>query len=145
LLTPERVDVQYLTTDDYFAIASRILEIDAGILARRSGQEGLTTIGSALAAPATGWGTVDLYETWPRKIGVLGWRLATRQVLPDGNKRTAFLCMVLFARRNGFEWPDLDTDEVVHVMTAVGAGVLDEEEFIGWVGRIFHHRAGRSG
>jgi prophage maintenance system killer protein len=58
--------------------------------------------------------------------------------LPDGNKRTAFLCTVEFAERNGYRWvpPPGDTpggDETVAVMKAVAAGTMDEHALVAWI------------
>jgi death-on-curing protein len=46
---------------------------------------------SALAAPRTGFGDVEVYPTILEKAAILLERLARNPPLPDGNKRTAFL------------------------------------------------------
>jgi death-on-curing protein len=72
------------------------------------------------------------------KASVLCVRLTKNHALPDGNKRTAFLCTVEFAERNGYRWvpPPGDTpggEETVAVMKAVAAGTTDEHALVPWI------------
>jgi len=59
---------------------------------------------SALCAPAASFAGVEQYPDLAMKASVLCVRLTKNHALPDGNKRTAFLCTVEFAERNGYRW-----------------------------------------
>jgi death-on-curing protein len=120
--------VQLLTLDDYLAIASELLVADISALAR------VGNIGAAegaLRAPFAGYGDRELYPDPWRKLGVLGYRVARCDALPDGNKRMAFLVMLEFAYRNGIPWAP--GDEAGPVIERAAAGVIDEDAFCAWV------------
>jgi death-on-curing protein len=53
--------------------------------------------------------------------------------LPDGNKRTAYLCLREFVARNGRSWTSPDSNEAVTVLEAVAARELSEEDLSRWV------------
>jgi death-on-curing protein len=55
--------------------------------------------------------------------------------LPDGNKRTGYLCMLIQLDRAGlaFEHPGGGQDETADVVEALAAGELSEEKFVDWV------------
>jgi death on curing protein len=130
-----RVRCQYLAIGDYLLIAEQVLGIDARTLQRMTG---LHLAESALAAPAAGFGGVEFYTDFPAKAAVLCARLIRNHPLPDGNKRTAYLCMVEFAERNGYRWrapagDNPDGQETVSIMVAVAAGELDEAALAQWV------------
>jgi death-on-curing protein len=59
-------------------------------------------------------------------------RLTTAHPFNDGNKRSAFLAMVIFLGLNG---KDLDASEaeVVQVMVALAAGSLSEAQLAKWI------------
>jgi death-on-curing protein len=63
-----------------------------------------------------------------------GFGLARNHPFRDGNKRVAFLAMVVFLELNGagFDAPDA---EVVTVMTAVASGAMSEAQLARWVRR----------
>lgn len=65
-----------------------------------------------------------------QRVAVLGPRLVANLPRPDGNKRTALLCMMEFAARNGCTWdaPEADGpegDETVEVMVALALAAGD--------------------
>lgn len=126
------MEVEYLGLGDYLVIASSVLRIEAGVLAKTSN---LVAGDSALNAPAASFGGVEFYPDFATKVAILGYRLARNHALPDGNKRTALLAMIEFAERNGRRWKDLNEDETVETMVQVAAGTMSEEAFIGWVSR----------
>lgn len=94
---------------------------------------------SALFAPVSGFGDREQYPGTTMKAAVLLQRIASNHALPDGNKRTALLCAILFSNLNGLDWepPESDepegaeTAEVVSVaeitISAVGEGYAQEE------------------
>ncbi len=97
-----------------------------------------TLAGSALAAPAAGFGGYEQYSGFTSKVAVLLQALTSNHPLPDGNKRTALLCAVLFANLNGYRWEppagdDPDGEETAEVVEAVAARVLPRGALVAWV------------
>lgn len=83
-----------------------------------------TLAGSALAAPAAGFGDFEQYPDFATKAAVLIQAVASNHALPAGNKRTALLCGALFFQLNGFAWippedDDPDGTETAEVIEAV--------------------------
>lgn len=95
---------------------------------------------SAVSAPRASFGEVELYPDLTKKVAVLGERIVATHPLPDGNRRTALLCMMEFTEINGHVWlaPDrdaVDGDETGEVMAALGAGEISSSKFAGWVSK----------
>lgn len=127
--------IDYLDLADFLLQAEAVLGIDAETLFM---QVDLPLAESALSAPRAGFGEVEFYETFPEKVAVLGQRIVANHPLVDGNKRTALLCMMEFAERNGFRWvppaaDQPDGDETLEVMGALAAGELSGERLLAWV------------
>jgi prophage maintenance system killer protein len=56
--------------------------------------------------------------------------------MPDGNKRTAFLCLLEFVARNGRSWrvrPADDEEAMVALFEGVAAGVVSQQEPKEWL------------
>jgi len=70
---------------------------------------------SALAAPAASFAGEEFYPEFTMKAAVLCSHLVRNHPLPDGNKRTAYLCLVEFVERNGYGWRQ-PTDEAVDAL-----------------------------
>ena len=121
--------VQYLGLGDWLVIASAVLGIEAGVLAKAAD---VTTADMALNAPAAAFGGEEFYPDFKVKAGLLGYRLARQHALPDGNKRTAFLTMVEFVERNGRVWEIRDEDQAFEMMVSAAAGEVSEGAFIRW-------------
>jgi death on curing protein len=124
--------VQYLDLADCITIAADVLEVDTHTL------EGAVKTGaaqSALGAPSSDYFGHELYPDFHVKVAVLGYKLARNHPLPDGNKRSAYVSMVVMVKLNGRKWVAQDEDEAVNVMEAVATGTLDEETFAEWVQR----------
>lgn len=107
--------MNYLTLDDFYEAASSALGID---LATARGATNDTLAGSALAAPAAAFGEHEQYPEFPTKAAVLLRAVASNHALPDGNKRTALLCAILFANLNGYDWVEPEADDPVGEETA---------------------------
>ena len=90
---------------------------------------------SALHAPQAGFGEEEFYPDPYDKAAVLTCRLAWNQPLPDGNKRAAWACLLLFVDFNDGRWdPDPpNVDEAESAMLAVAAGEIDEAWFAKWL------------
>lgn len=87
-------------------------------------------------APAAGFGDDDFYPDLYDRAAVLTCRLAWNHPLPDGNKRSAWACLLLFIDLNQGHWdPDPPSvDEAETLMLAVAAGEVDEAFVASWLG-----------
>lgn len=129
-----------VTFEDYVLAAAEATGLPAGtvmLVADRNLAE------SALAAPDAGFGGVDQYPDIDDKAAILLQRLASNHALPDGNKRTALLCAILFANLNGYHWlppgaDDPDGDETAEVVEAAAAGVIPFGALRAWVWERLH-------
>lgn len=125
------MSVQYLDLLDYLLIAEAVSGIEAQTLA---GMPRVTDLASsALMVPQAGWAGHEAYPEFAQKVALLGARLAKNHPLPDGNKRTAFLAMIEFAERNGYEIDVPGVDETVSVMLAVASSEMSENDFVAWI------------
>jgi death-on-curing protein len=91
---------------------------------------------SALAAPAGAYGGVEAYPDFVEKAAVLTWHVIRNHPLPDGNKRTGFLCLLEFVERNGHTWrihPAEQEDETVALFEGVAGGLVSSEELKAWL------------
>ena len=88
---------------------------------------------SALHAPAAGFGDDDFYPDLYDKAAVLACRIAWNHALPDGNKRAAWACLVMFVELSGGRWsPDPpEVESAVAVMLAVAARSTKNSSHIG--------------
>lgn len=95
--------------------------------------------GCAFAAPAAGFGDFERYPRFATKVAVLLRAVASNHALPDGNKRTALLCAVLFANLNGFRWNPPEEDdpegaETAEVVEAAATRAIPLGALAAWVG-----------
>ena len=90
---------------------------------------------SALHAPQAGFGDEDFYPDVYDKVAVLACRISWNHPLPDGNKRAAWACMVLFVDLNDGIWSTggPEVDEAVEAMLAVAAREVDEAWLATWL------------
>jgi death-on-curing protein len=87
---------------------------------------------SALARPRQKWhyeGATDL----PGLAAAYGFGLCRSHPYRDGNKRVAFVVMVVFLELNGLSF-DAEEAEVVTAMLALADGRLSEDELATWLG-----------
>ncbi len=66
---------------------------------------------------------------------MLACRIAWNHPLPDGNKRAAWACLVLFIDLNSGSWHDEnpEPDDAVEAMLAVAAREIDEAWLAIWL------------
>jgi death-on-curing protein len=91
----------YLTLDDFHRAAAQALGLEF-TTARSMTND--TLAGSAVAAPGAGFDGHEQYPDFATKAAVLMRAVASNHALPDGNKRCALLCSILFANINGYIW-----------------------------------------
>jgi death-on-curing protein len=122
-------DVQYVDLGDYLVWASEITGIPLEVLAET---DRIALAASGLMSPWPVFG-LDKYPSLLEKAAVLCWRLVKNHPLPDGNKRTAFLCMADFLDRNACELVDPAVDETVEILRGIADNVISEEAFTVWL------------
>lgn len=85
--------------------------------------------------PPPGSVRVEAYPDFAAKAAVLCWHLIRNHPLPDGNKRTGYLCLREFVARNGFGWhrPEDAVDETVRVIEGIAAGRVTETQLQAWI------------
>lgn len=123
----ERIDLA-----EFLAIAERVLSDDAKAL--KSAAK-LDAAESALAAPFMGLGDTLFYPDPAQRAAIVCSRIIRNHPLPDGNKRTGYLCMLIQLEGAGlaFEHPDGDQDKTADVIEALAASTLSEGDFVEWV------------
>jgi death-on-curing protein len=117
---------------EFLVIAERILGADAKALKAAAR---LDAAESALAAPFVGFGDTLFYPDPAQRAAIVCSRIIRNHPLPDGNKRTGYLCMLIQLERAGltFTHPEGGQDETADVIEALAASELSEEEFVAWV------------
>lgn len=117
---------------EFLLIAERVLGIDAK---RLKSAAKLNSAESALTAPFMSFGDTPFYPDPAQRAAIVCSRIIRNHPLPDGNKRTGYLCMLIQLDRAGlvFEHPSGGQDETADVVEALAAGDLSEEKFLDWV------------
>jgi death on curing protein len=110
-----------------------VLAVHDEQLAQHGGAGGLRDNGlleRALARPANraGYGEPDTAEL----AALYAIAIARNHPFVDGNKRTAFVAMVLFLSLNGMELEAPEADAVI-TMLRMAAGDIDDAAFTAWV------------
>jgi death-on-curing protein len=123
---------RYISLGEFVWLAEQVTGLKPAVIANASR---IDLADSALHAPAAGFGDEDFYPDPHDKAAVLACRLAWNHPLPDGNKRAAWACLVLFVDLNGGRWdPDPpNVDEAESAMFAVAAREVDEAWFATWL------------
>ena len=126
--------IRYLTLAEYVWLAEQVTGIEATVLVKAARIE---LADSALHTPSASFAGEEFYPDVIAKAAVLTCRLAWNHPLPDGNKRAAWACLVLFLDLNGIVWsPDPpDVDDAEQVMSAVAAHEVDESWLAAWLRR----------
>jgi death on curing protein len=115
---------------DFLAVAEAVTGIKAEDLLRATR---VSLAESALAAPHAAYGGREFYPDGAQRAAILCSRIVRNHPLPDGNKRTGLLCMLLQLDRYGLTWKrpgDLQTAEMIE---RLAGGTLPEAEWVAWV------------
>ena len=127
---------RYLGITDFLIIAGAVLKVDPSALAKSNHLVALAE--SALGSPAASFEGHEFYPDFSRKAAVLYSHLARNHPLPDGNKRTALLCMIEFIERNDFsldtptvEGPEMNAFE--DLLEKVTSNDISEGAFADWI------------
>ena len=121
--------MRYLSLAEAIVLAESVTGIDAHTLVHVSRVD---LLDSALHAPQAGFSDTDFYPTLAEKAAVLCVRIALNHPLPDGNKRLAWISMVIFLELNGVLLA-ADDDDAVDTMLAVASGALGEHDLAVWI------------
>jgi death-on-curing protein len=110
-----------------------VLDAHAEQLALFGGPDGVRDVGlldSALARPINkyAYGETDL----PALAAAYGFGIARNHPFVDGNKRAAFVSMIMFLGINGFDLV-APSEQATAIMFEVGAGNVDEEALARWI------------
>jgi death-on-curing protein len=117
---------QWLTYEQVIAIHSRQLRRFGGAAGLRD--EGL--LRSALERPLNKWH----YEQaqLPQLAAAYGFGLAKNHAFVDGNKRIAFMSMLVSLRKNNVRFAP-DPAEATAMMMSLAAGEVSEESLARWI------------
>ncbi|NOU07597.1 MAG: type II toxin-antitoxin system death-on-curing family toxin [Hyphomicrobiaceae bacterium] len=120
-------------TEPRWISKSQAIKIHAEQLAIFGGPLGLRDEGlleSALGRPQNKWtyGETDLAVL----AASYAFGIARNHPFVDGNKRAAFICMVLFLRKNGVRFQPSEALATA-AMVALAAGEIAEEAFARWI------------
>jgi len=121
-----------LSLAEFWYLAEHVTGIDAATLINASRVD---LADSALHAPQAGFDDTDFSPDPHDKAAVFACRIAWNHPLPDGNKRAAWACLVLFIDLNDGSWNHErpDTDDAVEAMLAVAAREVDEAWLADWL------------
>jgi death-on-curing protein len=116
----------WITYEQAIAIHSRQLRRFGGAAGLRD--EGM--LRSALERPVNKW----TYEQAPlaELAAAYAFGLAKNHAFVDGNKRIAFLAMMVFLRRNGVAFAP-DPAQATTIILALAAGEVSEDSLTRWI------------
>lgn len=121
--------MRYLSLAEAFLIGELVTGTPSEILIQVSRTD---LLDSALHAPQAGWGETDFYPDFFDKAAVLCRRIAVNHPLPDGNKRLAWMCLVVFCDLNGYDL-EVEFRDAVETMISVAAGQIFEGDLAAWI------------
>jgi len=123
---PEQQEPLWMTYDQVVAVHSRQLRRFGGAPGMRD--EGL--LRSALERPVNKWHyeQADL----PALAAAYAFGLAKNHAFVDGNKRIAFMTMVIFLRKNGVPFAP-DQAQATTMILSLAAGEVSEDSLARWI------------
>jgi len=107
------------------------------LLRRHGGRPGIrdkTLLASALAQPRMKIGGRHLHRTVFAKAAAYGFHVCRNHPFVDGNKRVAFVLMVIFLDRNGWEL-QASEEEAYSAMMTLAAGRMTKAQLANWLKR----------
>jgi death-on-curing protein len=112
--------MKYLTAQE----ALELSELACG--GRRMGLRDLGLLESAMSRPGSQMYGVEAYPGLFEKAAALLQSLAINHPFVDGNKRTSWLCTVVFLDLNGADMLEIDQDEAYKLVIDVASGSAEE-------------------
>ena len=122
----DQEEPKWMTYEQVVAVHSRQLRRFGGASGLRD--EGM--LRSALERPFNKW----QYEqaALPELAVAYAFGLAKNHAFVDGNKRIAFMTLILFLRKNGIAFSP-DQAQSTKIMIALAAGEVSEESLVRWI------------
>ena len=110
-----------------------VLALHEMLIDQFGGEHGVANLGlleSALARPMN----LYLYEnpSISKLAAAYAFGISQNHAFVDGNKRTAFVVMRVFLRKNAFDFVATE-HQVVETFLALAAGALTEDQLANWV------------
>ena len=121
--------MRYLSLPETFLIAEAVIGIPAQDLMHISRVD---LLDSALHAPQSSYEGVDFYPDLFSKAAVLCSRIIRNHPLPDGNKRLAWISMVMFLNLNGWDL-QTDTKTAVALLRSIAEAAISETGISEWI------------
>ncbi len=112
-----------------------VLRIHERMIVQYGGSFGILNQGaleSSLAAPQQTMFGKDLYPDIASKAAILFFLLVKNHAFMDGNKRTAFACLIRFLNVNGYPL-NVTEDELYQFTMDVATSVVDKEQVTEWI------------
>jgi death on curing protein len=128
--------VKYLTVQEALDLAQ--LACGAQEVAVRD----LGLLGSALYRPQSQMFGVEAYADLFEKAASLLQSLTANHPLVDGNKRTAWMCTVVFLDVNGVDMIDVDQERAYDLVIGIAAGKTEDVTLIAAQLRELHQQQG---
>ncbi len=115
----------------------QVLAMHSRQLRRFSGAPGLRDVGilrSALERPVNKWQYEQADEELDLAVlaAAYAFGLAKNHAFVDGNKRIAFMAMVVFLRKNGVHFAP-DQAQSTKIILALAAGEVSEDSLTRWI------------
>jgi death-on-curing protein len=120
-------------TEPIWLDVDEVIDMHAEQLAMFGGPEGIRDRGaleSAIARPVNKWhyGETDLASL----AAAYAFGLARNHAFVDGNKRAAFLAMMVFLRVNGIPFAP-DPAHATEIILSLAASEVSEESLVRWI------------
>jgi death-on-curing protein len=125
-MTTAPTEPRWITYEQAIAIHSRQLRRFGGAAGLRD--EGM--LRSALERPVNKW-RYDQSE-WAELAAAYAYGLAKNHAFVDGNKRIAFMCMMIFLDKNGVAFAP-DPAEATAIILSLAAGEVSEQSLTRWI------------
>ena len=119
--------------------------LDLSVLAcegRRMGVRDLSLVQSAVARPQAEMYGIEAFTGLFEKAAALLQSLTGNHPFVDGNKRTAWLCTVVFLDVNGTDMLEIDQEEAFKLVMGIAAGALSDIPEIARRLRALHEAQG---
>ena len=122
--------MKYLELDEVLRIHEHLIVQYGGSF----GSLNQSALESTLATPKQTMFGDDLYPDISSKAAILFFLLVKNHAFIDGNKRTAFACLLRFSKVNGYKLKASDND-LFQFTIDVATSVLDKEQVTDWIRR----------
>ncbi len=127
---------KYVTREDVVRYNRRMIDQSGGTFNQPENLINPGSLDNALDAIRGSMFGYDQFPTVIDKAAALGFRIITRHVFHDGNKRMGMICSLAFLLLNELRYrkdPPVTEDDIIDVSLQVASNQIDEEGFTKWV------------